>query len=230
MADALEVTITTPPTPAEAPKEEPKEAPQEELNEAQEGAEEVSEGAEEGAQEGAPEEGAAEEIAEAAGIDIAAVEAHFLEHGEVPADLYEKVSKVGVTKEMVDEFVQYRVAQADRIREEMLSPYGGEEVVSSMIDWASKNWTEDQAKTFNEAVNSGNKGLADMALKTLKADFDKKNGVKPALLKPTNSPAASNGGSYASMAELMADQRDPRYRTDPAFRERVMAKLARSNI
>ncbi len=42
---------------------------------------------------------------------MAEVEAHFLEKGEIPADTYEKMAKVGISKEMVDEFVQYRVQQ-----------------------------------------------------------------------------------------------------------------------
>lgn len=197
----------TPEEPKEEPKEEPAEEPKEE----------------------AEEEKAAKEAAEAAGIDVASVEQHFLEHGEIPADTYEKAAKIGISKEMVDEFVQYRVGQADRVRTEMLQPYGGEDAVVSMIEWAGKNWTAEQADSFNEAINSGNKGRVDLALKALKADFDKQNGVKPTLLKAETSKGVP-GGVYETMAQLLKDQADPRYRTDAAFREAVVAKLSRSKI
>ena len=236
MAEFQEVVIAQEPTGPEAPAQTPPEETKEGIETPPEGAtegtetppEETTEGTEETAEK-SPEEKAADEAAEAAGIDIPAVEAHFLETGEIPADTYEKAAKIGLSKEIVDEFVQYRVGQADRIRAEMLQPFGGEEVVGSMVEWAGKNWTADQAKSFNDAIASADRGRVDLALKALKADYDKKNGVKPNLVKPTNSKTVP-GGVYESTAQLHADQADPRYRTDPAFRDSVIAKLARSKI
>ena len=193
-------------------------------------------GAEQGATEDAPdetpggEEGAAEQVADAAGIDMAAVEAHYLESGEIPADTYERLSKVGVTKEMVDEFVQYRVGQADAIRNEVLNTAGGEEAVTKMAEWAGKNYTPAQADAFNKAMESKDRGQMEIALRALKADFEKVNGSRPArVITPTTASVAS-GGSYASFAQLLQDQRDPRYATDPAFRAQVVEKLKRSNV
>ena len=230
MADFQEVTIQQAPTPAEAPKADqappPSDDPKLPSEQNQEGVEEATEETPPEGEEGQPDD-AAEEAAEKAGIDIQAVETHFLEHGEIPADTYEKAAAIGISKEMVDEFVNYRVTQADRVRTEMVEPYGGEEAVTSMVEWAGKNWTEAQAAAFNEAVNSGDKGRIDLALRALKADFDKKNGVKPNLLKPSTSKAQANG-VYTSMAQLLADQADPRYRTDPAYRDAVVKKLGRS--
>lgn len=232
--NAMEAVITQEPTPAEAPNAEEKAAETTtETVAAEETKEEVTETTTEETKEepakGAEQEAKAEEVADAAGIDIAAVESAFLETGEIPADTYEKAAKIGVTKEMVDEFVQYRVSQADRVREEILRPYGGEEVVGGMVDWAAKNWAPDQAKAFNDAVNSGDRGRVDLALRALSADYTKANGVKPSLLTPSTGTVVP-GGVYESMEQLISDQADPRYRTDKAFREGVEKKLARSRI
>lgn len=224
-----EVVIKQEETGPEAPVETPESTKDNPVETTEEITEEPTEETTGEEAEGTEEDKAAKEAAEAAGIDIPGVEAHFLEHGEIPADTYEKAEKIGISKEMVDEFVQYRVGKADSIRAEMLQPYGGEEKVGGMIDWAGKNWTAEQANSFNDAINSGDKGRADLALKALKADFDKKNGVKPSLLKPSTSKAAP-GGVYTSMSQLLADQANPLYRTDPAFREQVIAKLSRSKI
>lgn len=174
-------------------------------------------------------EGEEEALAAEAGIDIAAVEASFLESGTIPEDTYEKAAKIGVSKEMVDEFVQYRVKQADMLREEMFQPFGGNDAVDAMIAWAGTNWTEAQANAFNEATGSADRGRIELALKALKTDFDRANGVKPKLVTPSGG-RVKGGGSFSSMAELMAAQKDPRYAVDPAYRAEVAAKLKRSSI
>jgi len=257
MADAIEVNIVQPETGAEAPvvlssTPRPANVPEQfwdpvkgetKMDEllasivdkpADAPADEAPKGNEEAPKEGdeeAPkvEDEQADELAEAAGIDIAAVEATFLESGEIGEDTYEKAAKIGISKEMVDEFVQYRVTQADLMRDEMLKPYGGLEAVTGMTEWAGKNWTPEQANAFNEAVGSGDKGRVELAVRALKADFDKKNGVKPKLLTPAGG-SSNAGGVFNSLQEMMAAQQDPRYAKDPAYRAEVAAKLRRSKI
>lgn len=180
---------------------------------------------------GAGEEDAdkANTVAEDAGIDMEAAEAHFAEHGELPEDVYEKAAAIGFDKEAVNEYVAYRVAQADRIREELMSPLGGEESVQKMIAWASEAWAEDKAAAFNEAFEGKDRGRMELVLQALKADYDKAHGVRPKLVQGGTGKSTS-GGVYTSIEQLMADQRDPRYAKDPAYRDAVIAKLARSQI
>lgn len=189
-----------------------------------------SEAATEGADKGTEsEDEAAEKIATEAGLDVEAIEAHWLEHGTVPDAELEKLAKVGVTKEMAEEFIAYRQAQAEQVRTELMSSVGGEEAVTKMVDWAGKNYDAAKAEAFNKAVNSGDKGQIEMALKALQKDYEKANGRVPKLVKPT-SGAAARGDRYESLEQMMADQRDPRYASDPAFRQKVIDKLSRSNI
>lgn len=193
----------------------------------------VTEGGDEGVTEGddttSEEDEAAEKIANEAGVDVEAIEAAWLESRTIPDSELEKLAKVGVTKEMAEEFIAYREAQAERLREELTGTVGGEEAVNKMVEWAGKNYTVEKAEAFNKAVNSKDKGQIEMALKALQKDYEKANGRVPKLVKPT-SGAASKGGVYQSLAQLHADQRDPRYASDPAFRQSVIDKLARSNI
>ncbi len=78
-------------------------------------------------------------------------------------------------------------------------------------------------------VNSGDKARIDLAVKALKADFDKNNGVRPKLVTPS-AKTVPNGGTFGSIQELMAAQNDPRYKSDPAYRNAVIEKLSRSSI
>ncbi|UFS66947.1 hypothetical protein LO749_20865 [Paracoccus denitrificans] len=180
--------------------------------------------------EGDPNE--AGKIAEAAGVDIPALEAHFAEHGEIPDDAYEKLAKVGISKETVDEFVSLRAAQAESIRKDILDAVGGEDQVGKMIEWAGQHFTEEQANAFNEATGSKDRAKIEMALAGLKVAYEKANPPtkqRPHLITPsTDKP--SGGDTYGSFEELRRDQANPLYTKDPAFRRKVEEKLKRSKI
>lgn len=171
----------------------------------------------------------ANKIAEEAGVDVSAVEAYFVEKGEIPADTYEKLAKVGIGKEMVDEFVQYRVGRADAVKAEIMSQFGGETAVTEMTAWAGASWTPEKAAAFNAAVTSGDRGQIELALQALQADFTKAKGLRPSLLKPT-SGVTSASGAFQSLEELSRAQADPRYRNDPAYRRSVEERLRASNF
>jgi hypothetical protein len=47
------------------------------------------------------------------------------------------------------------------------------------------------------------------------------------MITPAGTPSAA-GDTYTDRSQLIADQRDPRYGTDAAFRQSVMEKLQRS--
>ncbi|CLP71539.1 Uncharacterised protein [Mycobacterium tuberculosis] len=66
-----------------------------------------------------------------------------------------------------------------------------------------------------------------MAILGLKARYDAANGSEPTLL---GGNAKASEDVFRSTAELTAAMKDPRYKKDPAYREDVKQKLARSNI
>lgn len=171
----------------------------------------------------------ANEIASGAGINMEDAQAHFMEHGTISEDDFAKLEQAGITRDMVEEFIGFRVGQADAVRDEILQPYGGEAGAGRMVEWAAQNWDEASAASFNAAMESGDKGQMSIALKALKLDHDKAVGVRPRLQQPSTG-APSQGATFQSFEQLMAAQRDPRYATDPAYRQSVMQRLARSNI
>ena len=174
-----------------------------------------------------PEEGGdaeANAAAAEAGVNVADLEAHYAEHGSIPEDAYARFEAVGISKEMVDEYVQFRTSRAEALQAEMTANYGGVERVQTMIGWAGENWTEDKATAFNEAMGSKDRAKIDLALQSLEAAYQKANPKRPMLLKPQ---AAPSGGvnSFRSVAEMKAAMSDPRYRTDPAYRADVARRV-----
>lgn len=173
-----------------------------------------------------PEDQTAEEAAEAAGIDIGELEAHFAEHGSLPEDAYERLAAVGIGKELVDEYVAYRTQQAEAIQKEIVTQFGGDEVVNRMLEWAGQNWTDEQATAFNEAMGSKSRAKIDMAMQSLEAAYTKANPRRPTLLKPTAAPATGGVQAFRSNAEMVRAMSDPRYRTDEAYRQEVAQRIA----
>jgi hypothetical protein len=163
------------------------------------------------------------------GIDITSLEAEFAKDGKLSEASYERLAKMGLSKEYVDGQIALRVEAGDRAMAETLSIVGGQEQFTRMAEWARGNYSPAQLQAYNEAVDSGDRGKTELALKALKSDFEKAKGVVPRLLTPT-AGATPNAGSYASMSQFLADVNTPLYRSDPAERERVAAKLARSRI
>lgn len=162
-------------------------------------------------------------------LDVSKYEQIFVDNGgKLTDEAYAELAERGYPKAIVDEFIGYRVANIDRQMQETYAAVGGQEQFEKMAEWASKNWNEDQAKAYNEAVNSGDKGRIDLALRALKADYSKANGSRPQKLLNGGGANVPGGDVFANMQQLMAAQNDPRYRTDPAYRQSVIDKLARS--
>lgn len=172
---------------------------------------------------------AAAEAAKSAGLDLATLETKFAEAGKLDDTDYEALATAGIPKNIVDEFIELRSAAATTFQTELLAPVGGTEGYEKAIKWASENWTADQIKQYDASITSADKARMKMAMTALTSDFKKATGSAPKLLTPT-APASSDGNSYKTMTELTLDQAKPEYRTNPAFREAVIAKLARSNI
>lgn len=177
-------------------------------------------------EEESPEDKAAREATEAAGIDMKAVEEEFTSNGNKLSDeRYADLEKRGFSREVVDDFIAYRVQKAEAV----FDAVGGKEAFGKMAEWArGGGYDETKLKAYNAAVDSGDNGRIGQALSALKADYEKTRGTVPNLLTATGTAASTS--VYESMAQFLADVNTPLYKSDPAERARVQKKLARSNV
>lgn len=152
----------------------------------------------------------------------------FAETGALSPESYAELATKGFSKEMVDVYVNGLKASVEVFQTGIQAEAGGAEGFKAMAEWASKNATDSQLKAYNDAVNSGDIELAKLATKGLTAAFQAANPAEPRLVNGTQSQGPSD--VYESNAQMMADMRKPEYKTDPAFRAKVSAKLGRSNI
>lgn len=106
---------------------------------------------------------------------------------------------------------------------------GGEESYQAMIGWMNESLTQDDRDAFNDQLATQDITKVKVAVDGMNARFKAVAGDNPTnLLRPNNSQTDIVSGGYSSKAEWHADIKNPLYNTDPAFREKVMAKLAKS--
>tara|TARA_R100001594_G_scaffold51370_1_gene84752 strand:- start:391 stop:1221 length:831 start_codon:yes stop_codon:yes gene_type:complete len=104
---------------------------------------------------------------------------------------------------------------------------GGEAEYNKVIQWASSNLAENDIKSFDDLISTGNLGAIKLAVNGLKAQYDNANGYEGRMLSG-KSPRTS-GEVFRSQAELVQAMGDPRYDNDPAYRQDVIDKLERSD-
>ena len=104
---------------------------------------------------------------------------------------------------------------------------GGEEQYGNMISWAQENLGENEIAAFDAIVESGNMDQINLAIQGLNARYTDAVGQEGNLLQ--GKPAAAQS-TYRSQQELIQAMNDPRYDSDPAYRQDVLDKLDRSNL
>ena len=122
------------------------------------------------------------------------------------------------------------MAKAEVYRSKVLNLAGGEDSYEEMVNWARRNYSEEERAAYNEAVNSGDLVKAKFALDALKANFQSKHGKDPDKTISGDKTSGQGFDAFESEAEVVQAMSDPRYNKDPAYRAKVESKLGRSNL
>lgn len=183
----------------------------------------------------ATEEAPVEEVPETeADSVVLRAAAAYEESGDLTEESIEELSKLD-SKDLIKAYFKQYQANAAKAQQAQLaesevanlkSLAGGEQAYGEMITWASQNLDAEEIGAFNSATSSGNAAAARFAIESLKNRFTAQEGYEAPLVTGRKSAPAVTG--YRSNAELSRDIADPRYHSDPAFRQDVEDKLARS--
>jgi hypothetical protein len=161
-------------------------------------------------------------------IDFDRFNSEYNEAGQLSEESYADLEKQGLPRELVDDYIRGQEALKSAMTQTAYDSVGGEDQYKSMIAWAGENLSEAQVDAFNEQINSGDQAKMTLAIQGLNAQYRSAEGSEPKLVQgDTATPA---GGVFNSSAELTQAMRDPRYKTDPAYRKMVADKLNRSKI
>mgnify|MGYP003115893269 CR=1 FL=1 len=156
------------------------------------------------------------------------------EKGALSDSTYESLAQSGLSRELVDSYIEGQNALQSSEENALMDVAGGHEAYAEMAEWASEALSETQLDAYNAALESGTKEQATLAIDWLKAKHDAANGTNPALIQgrtqgSSSKPFDSRAQVLAAMAERDASG-SKKYATDPAFRAEVERRLAISNI
>lgn len=177
-----------------------------------------------------PDAKAANEAVEAAGLDMGSLSQEYAENGTLSEDSYAKFEKVGITKDIVDSFIEGQQAKAEIARSHAFSITEGADGYAAMVAYAQANLSPEEINAYNTAVNSQSASVRDLAIRGMWSRYTSESGNTGADLVTGKVNTKGSDGSYQSRAEMMADMNDPKYKTDEAFRKKVQDKLGRSSI
>jgi hypothetical protein len=104
---------------------------------------------------------------------------------------------------------------------------GGEAAYQQLVGWAAQNFSQSEIQAFDSVVDSGNVDAINLALAGLKARYTDANGYEGTMLQ---GKAAAPADTFKSQAEVVRAMSDARYDRDPAYRDEIMQKLARSDL
>lgn len=164
-----------------------------------------------------------------AGLDMAALSAEYNTSGALSADSLAKLAATGINQQMVDNHIAGLKAMQQVFLADVKSVTpGGAEKYSEMIEWAKVNLTPTEIAAYDKATATSDPAAAKLAVAGLGARFSAAVGNEPNL----QGGRASDAGAdvFESIEQMRQAMRDPRYKADPAYRSKVVAKLGRSNI
>lgn len=170
----------------------------------------------------------AEAAVEAAGLDMNALGEKIATNGDLDATDYEALTKVGISKDMVNAYVDGQRAMGEQLVSRLHQTVGGEETFNGIVSWAAENLPADEIAAFNDTVDNGSEQAIQLALRGLHSQYQAAGQQAPKLL--SGGKPESSGDVFRSTAELTKAMGDRRYQTDPAYRQDVANKLARSSI
>lgn len=162
------------------------------------------------------------------GLDMSEFSQEFASKGELSPESYDRLSKAGFSKDIVDNYIAGQQARATQFEGTIKSEVGGDDRYNEMITWAKANLNPAEIEAYNSAVSSGNPEHAKLAALGLSAKFGKAVGSEPARL--LGGQTAGSVDAFESTQQVTEAMRDPRYKNDPAFRAKVQQKLSRSNV
>ena len=116
-------------------------------------------------------------------------------------------------------------ADADSLK----SMVGGEDAYNNMLLWAKDSFNEQEIAMYDEVMQSADRAAAFFAVQALAARYGNAQGMEGEMLTG-KAPRADNADVFKSQAAVVRAMNDPKYDSDPAYRQEIMEKLERSNL
>jgi hypothetical protein len=176
---------------------------------------------------GIQQEQAAKTVADA-GLDMAALQTEFNDKGQLSPETYAKLEAAKIPKAIVDGYIEGQKALAIETQRKVLEDIGGKDVYVQAVEWAKANLPPEEIEAYDKSLRG--KGVEEIK-------FQAKGLIARMRAEQKSDPEFVLGGAspqgvkpYKDINEMVADQRKPEYRKDPAFRAAVAKRIAVSQL
>jgi len=160
---------------------------------------------------------------------IDAARNEFTENGELSDKAFDALEAAGLPREFVEQYIAGQEAMSVQQAATIQESIGGAGNYEAMAEWASENLADGDLDAFNDIVEGQSVEQARVAVKGLYAQFQAAGGKGPALVQGSTSGDAGVK-PFGSTAQVTEAMRDPRYASDPAYREQVEKRMSVSSI
>ncbi len=150
----------------------------------------------------------------------------FAETGELSKESYAELLDQGVTKEQVDERLDYERYKSKKAVDEIVGVVGGIENYNAMEEWTQEAFSDEERQAFvTEFQASGTIARQAMLRDTYSQYISAQEG---STVIHTNESQVLQGKGYTSEHEFQSDISDKRYGVDRSYTQAVEQKMART--
>lgn len=165
----------------------------------------------------------AKEVLETKGFDYAQLQEEYNMSGEISRETRVKLTEVGITDEILDNYIEGQKAKVEKELDSISECIGGREQFNNVIKWAGENLEQAEIESIN-AVRDVN--VMKIILKDLKERMEDKEGITPEYTKGEGGKPKAD--IFESQAQMMEAIRDKKYQKDTAYRQKIMTKIQAS--
>lgn len=105
---------------------------------------------------------------------------------------------------------------------------GGKDGYESMLKWAASSVEQKEIDMYDAVMENGDPNSVYFAVQAMLSKYNDATGSEGKLL--TGKGSSNIQSEFRSQAELVKAMSDPRYDSDPAYRNDIMQQLERSNL
>ena len=168
---------------------------------------------------------------QSASLDWDAITADVGSNNTLSDDHRSALNNAGIPDDVIDQYLDLMTVGQEYAQQRTIEYAGGDESLNSMFDWARTNLSEEEVTNYNDILDSPNWRMAIDSLRVASGiggvDAPQRSST-PRLVE--GEVAGVSGQAFASKQQMIEAMSDPRYKSDPAFRQQVRLRVGRSNF
>lgn len=165
------------------------------------------------------------------GLDINTFTREYETTGQLSDASYTALEAKGITRDMVDAYIEGQRVLVETQVTDIKNSVGGEAEYQKIITWASANLSADEQRAYDNIMATSNVAAIKMAAAGLKARYETVMGRSPSVVVGGSASTANDGlGAFENVHQMVAAMKDPRYDTDPDYRQRVERRVINSKF